>query len=310
MRDNWNHPSVAIWDASNESVLPEFSSTIIPAVRGLDLSNRPWENGYNAPAGGDDPVEDHQYLLYGLAAEKPSYGFHMTDFELMTGPEPNNITMKTAHAMILNEYSWTWLNRDGSPTQLTKNLYSRLLGDQDSTQNRVALESYLLGGETEFWRAYRHYAAVLQFVYLTTSDPLAFTSDHFIDVKNLKLEPHYENAMENAFNPLGVYLNFWHPSLVAGESRSFTVLMVNDENRQRSGKLRLVFTDALGKDAAMEETAFSLNPMGAQSYQLMLTAPATPGSYTLRAMAQAADGEATPTISSRNVVLTSGAAAR
>ena len=63
MRDNWNHPSVAIWDASNESCLPEFSRTIIPAVRALDLSNRPWENSYNTPAGANDPVEDHQYLV-------------------------------------------------------------------------------------------------------------------------------------------------------------------------------------------------------------------------------------------------------
>ena len=39
------------------------SSSIIPAVRGLDLSNRPWENGYNLPAGPDDPVEDHPYLF-------------------------------------------------------------------------------------------------------------------------------------------------------------------------------------------------------------------------------------------------------
>ena len=52
MRDNWNHPSVAIWDATNESWLLQFSSTIIPKVRGLDLSNHPWEDSYNAPAAG------------------------------------------------------------------------------------------------------------------------------------------------------------------------------------------------------------------------------------------------------------------
>ena len=38
-----------------------FGEKIIPAVRGLDLSNRPWENSYNPPAGPDDPVEDHPY---------------------------------------------------------------------------------------------------------------------------------------------------------------------------------------------------------------------------------------------------------
>ena len=64
MRDNWNHPSVAVWDANNETLdagLRDEES--FPAVRSLDLSNRPWENSYNTPAGPDDPVEDHPYLM-------------------------------------------------------------------------------------------------------------------------------------------------------------------------------------------------------------------------------------------------------
>ena len=63
MRDNWNHPSVAVWDANNETRDAVFGDKIIPAVRGLDLSNRPWENSYNPPVGPDDPVEDHPYLM-------------------------------------------------------------------------------------------------------------------------------------------------------------------------------------------------------------------------------------------------------
>jgi hypothetical protein len=65
MRDNWNHPSVAFWDANNETEEPLFGDTIIPAVRSLDLSNRPWENSYNAPIAADDPVEHHPYLCSG-----------------------------------------------------------------------------------------------------------------------------------------------------------------------------------------------------------------------------------------------------
>jgi len=141
---------------------------------------------------------------------------------------------------------------------LTDKLYPRLLGDRNTTENRFALQAYLLGGETEFWRAYRHYAGILHFVYLTASDPNAFTSDHFVDLKNLKLEPHFEAAMEQAFNPLGVYLNFWQPALNVGESRDYTIAMVNDEDRPRAGKLRLVFTDAAGKEKAAGETVFTL----------------------------------------------------
>ena len=161
-------------------------------------------------------------------------------------------------------------NRDGSPTLLTQKLYPRLLGDRNTTENRFALQAYLLGGETEYWRAYRRYAGVLHFVYLTASDPKAFTSDHFMDLQNLKLEPHFEKAMEQAFNPLGVYLNFWQPSLPAGTPRDYTIAMVNDEDRPRTGKLRLTFTGAAGKEIAAVETEFSLPPLGAQSYTVIV----------------------------------------
>ena len=309
VRDNWNHPSVAIWDATNESWLPQFSSTIIPQVRKLDLSNRPWEDSYNAPAGPDDPVEDHQYLFYRTAMEDEGSGkappFKMTDLEAMLGPGPSAPTSKTGHAMILNEYGWLWLNRDGTPTLLTQKLYPRLLGDKNTTENRFAMQAYLLGGETEFWRAYRRYAGVLHFVYLTASDPNAFTSDHFQNVKTLELEPHFVKAMEQAFNPLGVYLNFWQPTLRADEPRDFTIAMVNDEDRPRAGMLRLSFKDAAGKEKAVKDVPFSLAALGAESYTVTMKAPEAPGKYSLQAIASPADDSFHPTISYRDVILQS-----
>jgi beta-galactosidase len=310
VRDNWNHPSVAIWDATNESWLPQFSSTIIPQVRQLDLSNRPWEDSYNVPAGPDDPVEDHEYLFYGTAMEDRESGdkakdppFKMADLESMLGPGRSAPTSKTAHAMILNEYGWLWLNRDGTPTLLTKKLYPKLLGDQNTTANRFSLHAYLLGGETEFWRAYRRYAGVLEFVYLTSSDPKAFTSDDFQDVKKLELEPHFAKAMQQAFNPLGVYLNFWQAALNTGESHDFTIALVNDEDRPRSGKLQLVFTAPDGKQTAAEDVSFSLTPLGAESYTVSMKTPGTAGKYSLRAIASPADDISQPTISQRDVIL-------
>jgi beta-galactosidase len=61
----------------------------------------------------------------------------------------------------------------------------------------------LLGGITEFWRAYRRYAGILHFVYLTASDPNGFTCDHFRNVKTLEPDPYFADYMGNAFKPLG-----------------------------------------------------------------------------------------------------------
>jgi beta-galactosidase len=233
--------------------------------------------------------------------------FQMTDLESMMGPAPSAPTSKTGHALILNEYGWLWLNRDGTPTLLTQKLYPKLLGDKNTTENRFALQAYLLGGETEFWRAYRRYAGVLEFVYLTASDPKGFTSDNFQNLQTLQLEPHFEKAMEQAFNPLGVYLNFWQPTLSTGQQRDYIIAMVNDEDRPRSGTLRLAFADADGKEAASEIVPFSLEPLGAQSYMVTLKAPAAPGQYSLQAVASPDDGRDHPTISHRDVVLQSTA---
>ncbi|MBL8232916.1 MAG: hypothetical protein JNL98_30735, partial [Bryobacterales bacterium] len=49
IRDNANHPSVAIWDSNNETDAPVLRDAIIPRMRKLDLSSRPWENGYGIP---------------------------------------------------------------------------------------------------------------------------------------------------------------------------------------------------------------------------------------------------------------------
>jgi hypothetical protein len=170
------------------------------------------------------------------------------------------------------------------------------------------MQAYLLGGETEFWRAYRRYAGVLHFVYLTASDPRAFTSDHFQNLQKLELQPDFAKAMEQAFNPLGVYLNFWHPTLSTGEQRDFTIAMVNDEDRPRSGTLRLSFTNGDGKTAAESDVPFSLLPLGAESYTVTMKTPETLGKYTLQAIASAADDSSHPTISHRDVILKSSPA--
>ena len=290
MRDNWNHPSVAVWDANNETKDPVFGDAIIPAVRPLDLSNRNWENSYNLPAGPDDPVEDHPYLMQGEAAGWPD-GFKMTDLERRFGG-PKEALM-AAHATVLNEYGWLWLRRDGEPTLLTEKLYPKLLGPSSTKQQRLELWAYLLAGKTEYWRAHRNYAGILHFVYLTCSYPGVFTSDHFRDVRTLELDPFFADYMGEAMKPLGVYLNFFQPTLAGGKGRSYRVMMVNDGYEAKRGELRLSFEGEDGREAAHAEAPFEITALGTLTTDLRLAAPAAPGRYLLKATATAAGGERT-----------------
>ena len=301
MRDNWNHPSVAVWDANNETKDDAFGNRIIPAVRPLDLANRPWENSYNPPAGPNDPVEDHPYLMSSGAFGKLT--FRMTSLETMDGqPRPGNLP-SDHHAPLINEYGWLWLNRDGTPTRLTENLYPQLMGTTNTTaRERLDLYSYLLGAKTEFWRAHRHYAGIIHFVYLTCSYPGVYTADHFQDVTRLKLDPAFADYLGEAFKPLGVYLNFFQPTLLPGTRRPFRVMLVNDADRPVAGKLILTLETEKGKPLSRTTADFSLAAQGDQSLELSLDIPQASGKCLLKARACPA-GKTGTTLSRRWVTL-------
>ena len=228
----------------------------------------------------------------------------MTELESRSGA--GDTGSATGHAMILNEYGWLWHNRDGSPTALTGRIYERLLGPSSSAEDRFALNAYLLAGLTEFWRAHRMYVGVLHFVYLTAGGPGVFTCDHFRDLERLELEPHFEDYVSQALRPLGVYLNFWHPTVEAGK-RMFTVMMVNDDGRPLTGNLALVIENQKGETLARHTVPFSLAALGQQTYFVDLTIPMPTERCLLKAIARP-EGGAEPTLSRRRVDLVAGSA--
>ena len=296
MRDNWNHPSMVIWDASNETEADLIAKEVIPVVRKLDLSNRPWDNGYAIPVGPDDPVEDHPYLFI-RNYNNMEPGFEMKELERMTGAKSASSSHPTGHPAILNEYGWLWLNRDGSPVELTRNVYAKLMGPNATPAERIELNNYLLAGLTEFWRAHRNFAGVLHFVYLTGSYPGAYTSDHFRDVEKLELHPAFEKYMREAFRPLGVYINFWQPKVAPSSHRKIAVMMVNDEYEGADAGLTLTIEGGSAK--ATQAARVSVPALGQQTWLFEVTFPSEPGDYILRAVAKQYKPGAEPTVSFR-----------
>ena len=178
MRDNWNHPSVAIWDANNE--------TLESAVRREDHSRGARPGSFRTARGRtattSRPGRTIRWKTIRTcsrkAARRTRSRSRSAELEGLSGKGRAG-SMPTGHAQINNEYGWLWLLRDGTPTELTGKVYEHLLGAGASPQDRLALDAYLLGGLTEFWRAYRNYAGVLHFVYLTACYPGAYTCDNF-----------------------------------------------------------------------------------------------------------------------------------
>ncbi len=269
MRDNWNHPSVVVWDATNETPNEIFNAQVIPAVRGLDLSHRPWEDSYNPPASPGDVEEWHPYLFYG-------HHFKMSDLETMDGRPSPGALPSTHNAVVINEYGALWLHRDGTPTSTTGKIYARLMGTNVTPRERFNEWAYLLAGETEYWRAYRHMAGIDYFVYLTSDLPDLATSDNWSDVRRLELDPAFADYMGEAFKPLGVYISFFHPTLQAGTSHEFLVKMINDYDHPMGGELILTLETRKGETLAKAERPFDLAALGAGDFQMTLHVPDKP----------------------------------
>lgn len=305
VRDNWNHPSVVLWDASNETHWSYLGDVVIPTVRPMDLSNRPWENGYNGPQGPHDPYEIHPYKFADYHFKKDlQHPFEMTDLE-----KHNEVKLAwqpewPGHATIINEYDWLWLHRDGHPTILTKEVFDHLLGPDATADQRFSTAAYLLAGLTEYHRAFRKHAAVMYLAYLDGEGPHIFTCDNFRDVRTLEFQPYFEDYMKEAFKPLGVYVDFWEPKLEAGSKHTFRVMMVNDTQQDMAGKLTLTLEPSAGGEAVTHaETGFDIPAFGQGNYDIELTIPQVEGDFVLKAAADPGDAEG-PTLSRRKVTLT------
>ncbi len=138
-------------------------------------------------------------------------------------------------------------------------------------------------------------------MYLTCSYPGVFTADHFQDVRDLKLNPWFEDYMGEAMKPLGVYLNFFQPTLAAGKARSFRVMMVNDGYDAGKGELHLTLETESGREVARATRPFDIAPLGTLTHDLDLAVPRETGRYLLKATAVTATGART--VSRRKVTI-------
>ena len=301
MRDLWNHPSVVIWDMQNETRWDKLAE-IINKFRPLDLSGRQWENGWSIPAGENDPSEDHNYINYSDKEGGKISPWRMPAYTHENAGRGKNSFNPTTHASILNEYAWLWLHRDGKPTILSEDFYNSVVPDYTDEQ-RMDLYGYLIAGETEYFRAFRNYAAVHFFTYLTADFRTAFTSDMFQDVQNLKLNPVYLKYMKEAFKPLGVYLHFWMGEIKVNSDVKgrFPVILINDEYITLNGKLEIRIEKPDGTLVKMAEKPFEISELIADTYLLDCEFPTEPGEYIVKAIAHPDNYEPNTTTSTRKL---------
>ncbi len=289
MPERWNHPCVVIWDAQNETQSAETGAALA-AVRSLDLSGRPWDNGWGQVQGDGDSLEMHVYhfSIWNANDRFTIADLARADRTPLGGLPPSD----GRHAIIVNEYGWLWLNRDGSPTTLTSDLYRNLLGENSTVAERRHLYATYMAAETEFWRSYRKAAAVMHFTTLGYSRADGQTSDHWEDVPSLRWEPEFHRYVREAFAPVGLMVEFWSGEVLGGRPAHIPVRLVNDLPGPWSGEVTLSLRrQGAGVPLVERRQEGRLDPYGQTTISFDFTWPAEAGPCLLEASLRGSDGE-------------------
>lgn len=306
MRERWNHPCVVIWDAQNETDT-EKTGAAIETVRKLDLSNRPWDNGWGGQTNATDGYEWHPYHFYQPTTRLSRAITNKSELPPSKGQtiqkgEALNLNNK---AVMVNEYGWLWLNRDGTPTTLTRKLYDNLAGTNAPPAVLFPLAARLLAAETEYWRCRRQMAGLLEFCSLSYSRPDGQTSDHWRDVEKLIWEPEFYRYVRDAFAPVGIMVDFCAERAGAGTPAEIPVIVINDLEKTWKGRVTLRLLDGSHVLFATNQV-FTLDAYGKQTQTFAFDWPTQPGVRRIEAALTGADGK--PVQSLREIELFTGQA--
>jgi len=288
MQEEWNHPSIVIWDASNETFSKndntDETAEAVWRVRNLDLSNRPWDNSYSPYRAPGDVYESHPYHF-----QNPN--FKLQDISKSNViPEGNQFKNNESFPVIINEYGWLWLNRDGSTTTLTKDLYKNLLGENSTTAQRRHLYAMYTAAETEFWRCHRNAAGVLHFTALGYSRSDGQTSDNFINPAKLEYESEFLKYVPDAFSPVGIMLDEWGNDIEKGKSHNFNIIVINDLESGWSGMVHLQILN--GEKVIIDKSIqLTISSYGKKAVSIMCEVPNIGGLYTVQAVLEKKDAK-------------------
>ena len=286
IEERWNHPCVVIWDAQNESRTDETGKAI-QAVRGLDLSGRPWDNGWSEPQAPGDSFEAHPYPFYSAKGSGRATSFRLSGFAgapgapgVPGGMGGNALPNRGKNPVIINEYGWLWLNRDGTPTTLSAANYAAFLEPEATICARRGLYARYLAAMTEFWRSHRQVAGVLHFCGLGYARAGGETSDHFLDLEKLTLEPFFECYVRDAFAPVGLMIDHWDEQ--RPPQRELRVAVINDRDTAWEGTLNLTVRRP-GRDELTASRPCKVEPLGREVVSFPIEPLSDPGRYRLEA---------------------------
>lgn len=289
-----NHACVIAWDMQNESPNSEKTSEVIRRVRSLDPQNRPWDNGWGADHSTEtDSLESHVYFNGSIN----NYHFNLGQLNQQSNQQASTYTDNTLpNPVILNEYCWLWLDREGYPTTLTTECWDYLLPGATPEERQVYYADWL-AAETEFWREGRFYAGVLQFCGLgySNSQRKGETSDLLMpDLTVPRFQPYMAERLKSAFAPVGIVIHNYTERVTPGMSMTLPVALLNDESEDVILTVELVLTRD-GEEISRQSKEYIVPAAGKVTKEFTVTVPDEEGNYQVTAR-YTRDGETVSSI--------------
>lgn len=312
MEQRCNHPSVIMFSSNCEGRTPE-TGKLIQKIRSLDPQGRPWADGWNQPPTDSDPYIAHWYLQWNSIMRKEPPGLEMLStmrkspigYPLGGDPEQLLPFLRTpnrdfdgvpandmGNAVILEEFGWLWLTRDGNPTRLTERVYGELEGWPTATpQERQYTRARLVAAETEFFRCNRAMAGVLLFCALSSSHDRVSTADSFTDVDSLNYEPNFFRYVRDAFSPVALMIDLWDREIQGGVLHEIRVVAINDLAEEWVGDVLLRVEDpSTGNTVQSQRRRIRLANLGQVTLYFGLTQVIPQGEYQIVAELLGDDG--------------------
>ncbi|MFH1369466.1 MAG: discoidin domain-containing protein [Elusimicrobiota bacterium] len=286
VKDNYNHPSIIIWDCLNEAnydkpdrlpMIDFVRHDLVSEMKKLDPT-RPWEP--------TDFEEIHPYI----------YSCHsVLGIQETGGLGFINSIEKCATPVVLNEYLWFWIDKNGNPSNLTKEVAPRWLGRNATSRQLLDFQAFLAQELTELWRR-MDADEIAPFVYISVNE--GATSHWFNgDIKDLNPKPILA-ALKNIFAPISVSVELWDRHFYSGEKRKVNVFMFNDNDSSRKCRLICKIVDGNGNPALPDvERVIQIPANGRIIENVELVMPSKPGAYSIEAGLSEVGGKDKPSFS-------------
>lgn len=261
LRDNWNHPSIVIWDPLNESTDATVQTEIVPEMKLLDPT-RPWESV--------DFREQHPYV-YSLCMTYANRPIGFTD--------SLDSVERSMQPKVINEFLWWWFDSTWKPTMLMKGVLERWLGKRYDLEDIRRHMVFLTNELVELFRRIGA-DAIQPFVYLSNNTgPTA----HWFEgpLREFRPKP-VLGALKNAFAPFGVSVELWDRHFEPSQDLLVRIFVFNDTLTQRRGTIRLSFVWSDSSPEVVQEVPVAVAATDRQIVERRVRIAPAPGVCTLR----------------------------